>query len=252
MEARRDHADRRRAGQPLVGHHEHERLRRPAALARDRDPRGIDVRPAEEIVDRPHAVPRLEAHRAEEILLALEALKVVGPLRDARLGRVGRMANLLRVRIADHVVEKRDAAEPRQRDAARLVRIPVEVRLPVAGPFRAFLESPLAVMPVGAEDARKRPFPLRAEEAPGHVEARQAREVEVLDDVVAAVDRLRHDRVERAPLGERPESRGDELLLAQVSDARLPRGEIGGRLEVVSFADLSNFLPWIAGKRGRG
>src|SRR5262249_18834753 len=119
------------------------------------------------------------------------------------------------------------------------------IRISVARLFPRVLKAALPVMAVRAEDTGEATGAFGSEQGPRHVEAGETREIEVLDDIVAPVDRSRHHGTERAGIGRRPQSRGHELLLAKGPDPALPARSVRHRRESVALADLPQPNPGI-------
>ena len=103
-----------------------------------------------------------------------------------------------------------------------------------------------SVGPVAVRDENGRLFrarALRPIEIPAYIMSRIAGEVDFFDGVIIAVDLAVNHRIERRFGRQRPESIGDQHLLAQLTAAHLPCLQIGRRLEeevlVVEGADVS-------------
>ena len=191
----RDHDHRRGDLDPRVERGEQERLRPAAGLARDPDPRRVDVRQRQGPVEGAGAVPGLERDEAQ----APSAEAVVEEGVSERLAVV----------VADHVVHEDDAPEPlRQPDAARL-----DVGLDAAD----------LPVPVRAEDQRQPAgLALRSVEVAAEGEARERLQDDLLDRVAVAVELAEDARVQLGPRPHRPEAHRHAELRPDVLGAVEP------------------------------
>jgi len=195
-------------------------LRAAAAGAGHGNPIWIDLRQAQEEIERPDGVPRLQAHDALQVRLGLRAEEapVLGGVHLRTL--LGEPVHelhrkLLRIRVAKHVPLPDHTAHARQLHAQGLEPAPA-----------ALLEALLSVSNLapqlslaGLREARVGPMPMRKQD-PGrfacnvfwaieiarHEEARRALEEHLLHRIIPAIYLPMNDRIQRRPGRHRPQT----------------------------------------------
>ena len=223
-----DHDARKRGADPGIDHREHHGLGGAAAGSGDEDASGIAFGQAEEEIESADAVPGLQAEVGLESGGGLRtdespSAGFIGSQFGA--GAVAMFGKLDRVRIAEHVIEKNDAAHPGQLNAAGLEGEPG----PVDGDFGAGLdfllgfgvpgieETPVGPVAVGAEDHGA--FPVLhavsqggtggAVEGAGDEVAGERLEEDAFYLVIAAIQRPVDHGMKRAFFRQGPEAGGD-------------------------------------------
>ena len=170
----RDHVDRGRDLDPIVDRGQQEGLRAPARGPGAGEAARVHVGEGLQEVQRADAVPQVQPEGPDP------------PQREARVEEA--VVHLARVVVAHHVPGEDHVALPGEGDAPRRDRA-----------VRAVLEAPVGPVTVRREDTREGArLSHRPVEVPGHVEARVALEVDLLDGVVAALDPPEDVGVERA------------------------------------------------------
>ena len=174
----------------------------------------------EQEIEGADAVPGLQAH---------EALQ---PQFRLGVGEAFAMRDRLAVGVADHVVVEDDAAHAGELGAASLQRIACAPRSSSRPPLRSgssrglvagLVESAVGPVAVRTQHAGQLArLALGPVEVAADVMARHAGEEDLFDGVAVAVDLAVDDGIQRRLLGHRPESVGDEHLLAQFLTAFLP------------------------------